>query len=93
MSKKYRTLFSLFLSAFVQVFFIAVNTYFLSKETYLGVIISSFMISLVSAFNVKRIAFGSNIHRVIYAFGATFGSVFGLWSSTRIASVLEILVK
>ena len=91
MTKKHTILFSLFLSGFVQVFFIAVNTYFLAKEMYLGVVVSSFMISLIWSFNVKKIAFGSTAHRITYALGATFGSVFGLWSSAFIASLLEVI--
>jgi hypothetical protein len=80
---------SLFFTGFIQVYFVSVNTYFLSKEMYLGVFIAAFMISLIWSFNVKRVAFGTTIDRIIYAFGATFGSLFGLWSSSFIAKIIN----
>lgn len=80
---------SLFSTGFIQVFFVAVNTYFIANELYLGVLIAAFMISLVWSFNVKKVAFGSTTDRVVYAFGATCGSLVGLWSSSFIASVLH----
>lgn len=65
-------------------FFVAINTYFLSKEVYLGVAFASFAISMVWSFNIKKLAFGSKKDRVIYALGATLGSVMGLFTSTLI---------
>lgn len=81
--------FSLFSTGFIQVYFVAVNTYFIANEIYLGVLIAAFMISLIWSFNVKKVAFGSNTDRVVYALGATFGSLVGLLSSSFIASVLN----
>lgn len=72
----------LFLTGFAQVFFVSINTYFLANEMYLGVLIAAFMISLIWSFNVKKVAFGTNIDRVVYAAGATIGSVAGLWVGT-----------
>ena len=82
---------SLFITGFVQVYFISVNTYFLAKELYLGVFISAFMISMIWSFNIKKIAFGSFSDRVVYALGATLGSLAGLWSSTFISTFLNSL--
>jgi hypothetical protein len=79
---------ALLATGFIQVYFVSVNTYFLAKEIYLGVFIAAFMISLIWSFNVKKVAFGSNLDRVTYALGATLGSLVGLWSSSFIASVL-----
>lgn len=81
--------FSLFSTGFIQVYFVAVNTYFIANEMYLGVLIAAFMISLIWSFNVKKVAFGSTTDRVAYALGATCGSLVGLWSSSFIASVLN----
>ncbi len=81
--------FSLFSTGFIQVYFVAVNTYFIANEMYLGVLIAAFIISLIWSFNVKKVAFGSTTDRVVYAFGATCGSLVGLWSSSFIASVLN----
>lgn len=74
----------LFTTGFVQVFFVAINTYFLSKEFFSGVFVCAFMISLIWSWNVKKIAFGTLIDRIMYALGAAFGSMFGLLVSTLI---------
>jgi len=68
----------LFITGFIQVFFVAINTYFLSKEFYLGVFICGVIISLIWSWNVKKIAFGSLRERILYSLGAGFGSLFGL---------------
>ena len=80
---------SLFSTGFIQVYFVSVNTYFLAKEMYLGVLVAAFMISLIWSFNVKKVAFGSTPDRVVYSIGATLGSLIGLWSSSFISSVLN----
>lgn len=71
----------LFLTGFLQVFFVAINTYFLAQRFYTGVLCASFAISLVWSFNVKKVAFGSIRDRFVYALGAAFGSVVGLYVS------------
>lgn len=82
---------SLFLTAFIQVYFVAVNTYFIAKEIYIGVWVAAFMINIIWSFNIKKMAFGSLIDRITYAVGATLGSVVGLWSSSFIASLIDNL--
>lgn len=74
----------LFITGFVQVFFVAINTYFLSKIFYVGVFLCAFMISLIWSWNVKKVAFGTTSDRLIYALGAAFGSIVGLLISTLI---------
>ncbi|MBN1340730.1 MAG: hypothetical protein JXA03_15480 [Bacteroidales bacterium] len=71
-------------TGFVQVFFVAINTYLIAKEVYAGVLVAAFLISLVWSFNVKRIAFGSVSDRLAYAVGAAIGSVAGLFTITHI---------
>jgi len=68
----------LFITGFLQVFFVACNTYFISKSFYIGVFICGLIISLIWSWNVKKIVFGNFNDRIIYAFGAAFGSLFGL---------------
>ncbi len=68
----------LFSTGFLQVFFVAINTYLITKEYYLGVLIVSFLISFIWSFNVKKVAFGTNRDRVIYSLGASFGGLSGL---------------
>lgn len=72
----------LFTTGFIQVFFVAINTYFLSKEFYIGVFICGFIISLIWSWNVKKVAFGTFKDRFYYALGAGCGSLFGLIVST-----------
>lgn len=88
MNQRIKLDFQLFFTGFTQVFFVAVNTVFLAKEIYIGVFFAAFMISFVWSFNVKRVAFGTNQDRIIYAFGAALGSLMGLWSSAFIASII-----
>jgi hypothetical protein len=82
----------LVLTGAIQVYFIAVNTYFLSKEIYLGVIIAAFMISMVWSHNIKKIAFGTLTDRVLYSLGATIGSAAGLATSKILTSLIQNLL-
>jgi hypothetical protein len=82
---------ALFFTGFIQVYFVAINTYFLAKEVYIGVIVASFMISIIWSFNVKKIAFGSIKDRIIYSIGAMIGSVLGLYQSSKIIELINKL--
>jgi hypothetical protein len=79
---------SLFTTGFIQVYFVAVNTFFIANKMYVGVLIASFMISLIWSFNVKKVAFGSMLDRFIYAIGATLGSIVGLFTSSYVVGLL-----
>jgi len=68
----------LFLTGFLQVYFVSIQTVFLAKSFYIGVPIMGFMISFVWCFNVKKIAFGSVWDKVIYSTGASIGATLGL---------------
>ena len=68
----------LFITGFTQVLFVAINTYFLSKEFYFGVLVCGFVISFIWSWNVKKVAFGTMQDRLLYASGAGFGSLMGL---------------
>ena len=74
----------LFLMGWLQVALVAIQTYFLSKSFYGGVLIGGFLISFVWSFNVKSVAFGSNLDRLIYSIGAGCGAISGLWLGTKI---------
>ena len=78
----------LFSTGFIQVYFVAVNTYFLATEFYAGVLFAAFVVSFVWSFNVRRVAFGSLTDRVVYSLGATAGSLAGLWSSSLVAGII-----
>ncbi|MFD2600181.1 hypothetical protein ACFSQ3_14580 [Sphingobacterium corticis] len=68
----------LFITGFLQVFFVAINTYFITQRNYIGVLVVSFLISFIWSFNVKKVAFGSISDRLIYSLGASIGGLSGL---------------
>ncbi len=68
----------------MQVVLVSVNTYQIAHKHYVGVFLVGIAISLVWAWNVKRIAFGTWTDRVVYAFGAGIGSLSGLLISALI---------
>jgi hypothetical protein len=76
---------SLFTTGFIGVFFIVANTYFISVRYVPGIAIASFMISYVWTINVRKVAIGTRADRVIYALGATCGSITGYFISQLIA--------
>ena len=68
----------LFFTGFLQVFFVAINTYFIANKMMVGTLMAGFVISFVWSFNVKKVAFGTINDRIIYALGAGVGSLCGL---------------
>lgn len=68
---------SLFITALMQVMFVAMSQVFISKDRYILMLITGFMISLIWTFNVKRAAFGDLRDKIIYATGAMFGTGVG----------------
>jgi len=69
---------NLFITGFLQVFFVALNTWLITQKNFIGVLIVSFLISFIWSFNVKKVAFGSMPDRVIYSLGASIGGFTGL---------------
>lgn len=80
--------FKLFITGFLQVFFVAINTYFIFQEFYIGVFLCGWIISLIWSWNVKRVAFGSFRDRMYYSFGAGVGSLVGLIVSKLLMSFI-----
>jgi hypothetical protein len=79
----------LFLTGFLQVLFVAMNTYFITRLYWYGIFFCGFMISLIWSHNVKKIAFGTNLDRFYYAVGAALGSLAGVMAA-RIFLLLHI---
>lgn len=79
----------LFTTGFVQVYFVAINTYFIAKGMFIGVLIASFAISLIWSFNVKKIAFGTLRERIVYSLGASIGAVSGVATSKYVINIIE----
>lgn len=69
----------LFMTGYIQVVLVALNTYQLAHNKYIGALIVGFLISLVWTLNVKRVAFGDWTDRIIYSTGAAAGCVSGLF--------------
>jgi hypothetical protein len=67
-----------FLLAFTQVLFVSLNTIFLAKNNPSMVFVCAFLISYIWTHNVKKVAFGSELDKIIYAVGAALGSLTGL---------------
>jgi len=68
----------IFLQSFFQVGLVAINTLLISKGYYIGVFIVSFLISLLWAFNVSKVAISTLNQKLTYALGAGFGAITGL---------------
>lgn len=72
---------SLFLTALLQVSFVAMNVTFISKGDVASMLTTGFLTSFVWTFNVKRIAMGTMKDRLAYSFGAMAGTGLGYYLS------------
>jgi hypothetical protein len=77
----------LFFTALIQVSFVAMNVNFISNGKVLPMLMTSFVLSLVWTFNVKKVAFGNIVDRMIYAGGAMCGTGIGFLMSHYIIKV------
>lgn len=77
----------IFISGFIQVFLVVLNTYFISKDNVFGIIICSFGISYFWSHNVKKVAFGTEADRIIYATGAMTGGLAGYYLGKLIHNI------
>lgn len=68
----------IFLQSFFQIGLVAINTLLIAKGYYIGVFIVSFLISLLWAFNVSKVAISTLNQKLTYALGAGFGAITGL---------------
>jgi len=67
-----------FLTSFLQVGCVAINTYFITQLNWIGIFIASFTISLLWAFNVSKISVSTTNQKLTYALGAGCGAIVGL---------------
>jgi hypothetical protein len=79
---------SLFLTGFLQVMFIAMNTVFISKSMIIPMVVSGFLISIIWTLNVKKVVFGEWIDRIIYATGASIGTIIGYFLANFITTMI-----
>lgn len=78
----------LFLTAFLQVFLVAMNVVFIHHDKIFALVITGFAISLVWTLNVKRVAFGGWADRFVYATGAGVGTLIGYYLSNYIVKFI-----
>ena len=71
--------YKIFITAFIQVFLVAVNTIFLSKGYLIGIAITSFSISWVWVSNVKKANISTRFDQFFYSLGAMAGAITGYY--------------
>lgn len=79
----------IFLTALCQVFFVAMQPLLIINHKIIPMLLCGFFISLIWTFNVKKIAFGNWVDRLVYATGAMAGTGFGFWASSMIIKWME----
>lgn len=75
-------------TGFLQVFFVAANTIYITQQAWVALIATSFCISFLWSGNVKRIAFGDMLDRVVYACGAAVGCAVGVLGAGYLTNTL-----
>jgi len=80
--------YGLFLTALLQVTFVAMNVVFISKHYIIPMLVTGFCISLVWTLNVRKITFGGWGDRFVYSFGAMVGTGLGYFISNHIIHYL-----
>ena len=78
----------LFLTAWLQVGLVAMNVLFIASHKILPMLVTSFGISFTWSYNVKRVSFGNTFDRIIYALGATIGTLTGYLLSNYLNTYL-----
>ena len=76
--KQSLSLYRSFATSFLQISCVAINTYLITHLYWLGIFIVSFLISLLWAFNVSKIAISTTNQKLTYALGAGCGAICGL---------------
>lgn len=69
----------IFLTSFLQISLVAINTYLIQHLYWVGIFIVSFLISLLWAFNVAKISMSNRNQKLVYALGAGCGAITGLF--------------
>lgn len=70
---------SLFFTAWLQVFLVALNTWQIANGRVLGALVVGFLLSFTWTFNIKSVAFGNWKERIVYSLGAMLGTASGIW--------------
>jgi len=76
--------YKIFITAYVQIGLVAVNTVLIAKGFVLGIFLASFTISLLWSYNVSKVALSEFKDKLIYALGAGLGAVTGYYLITAL---------
>jgi len=76
--------YKIFITAYVQIGLVAVNTVLIAKGYVLGIFLASFTISLLWSYNVSKVALSEFKEKLIYALGAGLGAVTGYYLITAL---------
>lgn len=68
----------LFFQSFFQVGLVAVSTILITKGYLVGIFFVSFAITLLWTYNVSKVAVSTFKQKIVYSFGAGFGSIVGV---------------
>lgn len=79
---------TLFLTAVLQVTFVAMNTVFITSGRIGLMLVTGFMISLIWTLNVKKVVFGGWPDRFVYATGAMCGTGIGYFIAQYLKTIL-----
>ncbi len=72
---------SLFFTAWLQVFLVALNTWQIANGRVFGALVVGFLLSFTWTFNIKSVAFGGWRDRWLYSAGACCGTGSGLFAA------------
>jgi len=76
--------YKIFITAYVQIGLVAVNTVLIAKGYVLGIFLASFTISLLWSYNVSKVALSEFEDKLLYALGAGLGAVTGYYLITAL---------
>jgi len=77
MQHKYREYILLFIIAFFQIGLTSINVYLVSRKSFLLIFVSSFLLSGMYCFTIKKIVLGTLLATFVYSLGAASGCVIG----------------
>lgn len=66
-----------FLTSFLQIGLVAINTVLIAKGLAIGIFLASFTIALIWCYNVSKVSVSTLKQKLAYSLGAGFGGVTG----------------
>lgn len=75
----------LFITAFLQVFLVSANTWFIATGFWPGIAAAGFGISYLWTVNVRKVTISTQSDRIIYSAGAMLGGLSGVFISQLIS--------